>query len=99
MILQPRPGHRPGRPQIIVLGNEKGGSGKSTTAMHLIVALLRSGSTVASLDLDARQGTLTRYFENRRATAAELPLPMWRHVAVEVSRLDSATAAAATACC
>ena len=48
------------RPQIIVLGNEKGGSGKSTTAMHLIVALLQSGSSVGSIDLDARQGTLTR---------------------------------------
>jgi hypothetical protein len=29
------------RPQVIVLGNEKGGSGKSTTAMHLIVAMRR----------------------------------------------------------
>jgi chromosome partitioning protein len=57
------------RPHVIVLGNEKGGSGKSTTAMHLIVALLRSGATVGSLDLDARQGTLSRYVENRRASA------------------------------
>lgn len=52
--------------RIVVIGNEKGGSGKSTVAMHLIVALLARGSRVASLDLDARQATLTRYVENRR---------------------------------
>jgi chromosome partitioning protein len=52
--------------RIIVLGNEKGGTGKSTIAMHLIVALLRQGRSVGSLDLDARQGTLSRYIENRR---------------------------------
>ncbi len=51
---------------IIVIGNEKGGSGKSTTAMHLISGLLRSGYKVASVDLDIGQGTLTRYLENRR---------------------------------
>ena len=83
------------RPHVIVLGNEKGGSGKSTTAMHLIVALLRGGGSVGSLDLDARQGTLTRYVENRQATAAELPLPLPRHAAILASRLDSAAAAAA----
>jgi chromosome partitioning protein len=83
------------RPQIIVLGNEKGGSGKSTTAMHLIVALLHNGSSVGSIDLDARQGTLTRYVENRQATAGELPLPLWQHVPIQASRLDSAAAAAA----
>lgn len=49
----------------IVLGNEKGGSGKSTTAMHIIVALLKSGHRVASIDTDSRQRTLTRYIENR----------------------------------
>ena len=94
MILSPRAGAALKRPQIIVLGNEKGGSGKSTTAMHLIVALLRGGATVASIDLDARQGTLSRYIENRRATSEELPLPLWRHIPIEASRLDSAIGAA-----
>ena len=56
---------------VIVLGNEKGGTGKSTTAMHLIVALLRDGNSVASVDLDSHQGTLTRYIENRRNFAWE----------------------------
>ncbi len=55
---------------VIVVGNEKGGSGKSTTSMHLIVALLKLGRSVASIDLDVRQGTLTRYMDNRRAFAA-----------------------------
>jgi chromosome partitioning protein len=94
VILSPRAGAALKRPQIIVLGNEKGGSGKSTTAMHLIVALLRGGASVASIDLDARQGTLTRYIENRRATAEELPLPLWRHIPIEASRMDSTIAAA-----
>lgn len=52
---------------IIVLGNEKGGSGKSTVAMHIIVALLKSGYRVGAIDLDHRQQSLTRYLTNRRA--------------------------------
>jgi chromosome partitioning protein len=55
------------KPYIIVLGNEKGGTGKSTVAMHIITNLLRSGYSVGSIDVDARQGTLSRYVENRRA--------------------------------
>ena len=64
---------------IIVVGNEKGGSGKSTTVMHLAVGLLRQGITVAVADLDARQGTISRYFENRRhylkKEGLDLPMP------------------------
>ena len=52
--------------KIVVLGNEKGGTGKSTLAMHLIVTWLREGKKVATLDLDGRQGTLSRDLENRR---------------------------------
>ncbi len=58
-----------GRPHIVVLGNEKGGSGKSTTAMHVTVSLLKRGLSVGCIDLDARQGTLSRQIENRRAHA------------------------------
>lgn len=50
---------------IIVVGNEKGGSGKSTTAMHLATALVRMGHEVGALDLDLRQKSLGRYIENR----------------------------------
>ena len=59
------PAPPPRCPRIIVLGNEKGGTGKSTTAAHLIVALLKRGFSVGSIDLDARQGTLSRLLENR----------------------------------
>src|SRR5436305_878510 len=52
---------------VVVLGNEKGGSGKSTTAMHVAVALMTMGQRVATIDLDLRQKTFTRYIENRRA--------------------------------
>ena len=55
------------RPKIIVFGNEKGGSGKSTTAFQVVIGLLRQGHRVGTLDLDARQGTLSRYLTNREA--------------------------------
>lgn len=80
-----------GTPHIIVLGNEKGGSGKSTTAMHLIVALLAAGKRVGSIDLDARQGSLSRYVENRRKSAEAMltPLPLPEHIAIAQSKADS----------
>lgn len=54
---------------IIVVGNEKGGAGKSTVSMHLATALVRMGHKVGALDLDLRQRTFGRYLENRKATA------------------------------
>lgn len=54
---------------IVVVGNEKGGSGKSTIAMHIAVALIKSGQSVATIDLDSRQRSFTQYIENRRAWA------------------------------
>jgi chromosome partitioning protein len=69
---------------VIVCGNEKGGSGKSTTAMHVAVALLKSGYAVATVDLDGRQLSLTRYVENRlrwaRTAGLQLPVPQHFHV-------------------
>ncbi len=52
---------------ILVLGNEKGGTGKSTLAMHLVVGLMDNGKKVAVIDLDARQKSIARYIENRQA--------------------------------
>lgn len=51
--------------RIFVVGNEKGGAGKTTCSMHLITALLYNGHTVASIDTDSRQGSLTNYLKNR----------------------------------
>ena len=65
--------------RVIVVGNEKGGAGKSTVAMHLACALLQAGRRVTTLDLDLRQQSLGRFFGNRRAWAAahgaDLPMP------------------------
>lgn len=70
---------------VIVTGNEKGGSGKSTTAMHLAVGLLRDKRRVACIDLDARQGTLSNYLGNRRRfmddKGMDLPMPEFRVIA------------------
>lgn len=68
--------------RIIVVGNEKGGSGKSTTCMHVATALSRLGQKVGALDLDLRQRSFGRYIENRRAYLAQaglaLPTPDYR---------------------
>lgn len=64
---EPAPGRRPAH--VIVLGNEKGGSGKTTTAMHIITMLLHEGMSVGSIDLDSRQRSLSRYIENRKSWA------------------------------
>jgi chromosome partitioning protein len=60
------------QPHFIVFANEKGGTGKSTTAVHTAVALAASGHRVGALDLDSRQRTMTRYLENRDATMRRL---------------------------
>ncbi|HTJ01934.1 MAG TPA: division plane positioning ATPase MipZ [Methylovirgula sp.] len=58
---------------VIVVANEKGGSGKSTLSIHITVALLKAGFRVASIDLDTRQRTLTRFLENRNSWAETAP--------------------------
>jgi chromosome partitioning protein len=80
----PTPAH------IIVLGNEKGGSGKSTVAMHVAVGLLRLGFRVATIDADSRQGTFSRYFYHRTKRAAQtgLNLPQPQHHSFQKSKYD-----------
>lgn len=72
---------------VIVLGNEKGGCGKTTTAMHLIVSLLRLGFMVGSIDIDSRQRSLSRYLENRRQTMLKegVTLPQPQHLVIQKS--------------
>ena len=80
---------------VIVVGNEKGGAGKSTMAIHLVTALLHAGATVAVIDLDLRQKSVGRFFDNRRAwiaanDAGQLPEP----VVIPLSDNDKALAKA-----
>ena len=58
------------QPHVIVLGNEKGGAGKSTLAIHIVTGLLHAGRTVAIIDLDLRQRSMQRFFTNRQAWLA-----------------------------
>jgi chromosome partitioning protein len=76
---------------VVVLGNEKGGSGKSTTALHVAVALLKAGQRVATIDLDSRQKSFTHYIENRRnwAQRARVPLELPTHFCVERGETSS----------
>lgn len=75
-----------GKTHYIVFANEKGGTGKSTTAVHTAVALASMGYSVAAIDLDTRQKTLTRYLDNREATTRrrKIGLPSPVHVALNL---------------
>jgi chromosome partitioning protein len=76
---------------VIVLGNEKGGSGKSTSAIHIIVSLLRDGYRVGAMDLDARQGTLAGTLAARRqfVESKGISLPVPEFFSVHRSTLDN----------
>ncbi len=67
------------RAHVIVVSNEKGGTGKSTISMHLAIKLMQEGFRVAAVDMDGRQGTLTHYAQNRNRFCKEnglaLPIP------------------------
>ena len=78
---------------VIVFGNEKGGTGKSTTAVNVIVALLKAGHTVASIDTDSRQLSLTRYLENRSRWARThgIALEVPTHFSVRLGEGDVAS--------
>ena len=80
-------------PHVIVVGNEKGGSGKTTIAMHVAVGLLKDGQRVGTIDLDGNQKSLTHYIEHRRIWAnyrgIELEIPIHRCIArAEGARLE-----------
>ena len=80
-----------GRPaHVVVVGNEKGGSGKTTVSMHIVVHLLAHGFRVATIDLDMRQRSFSRYVHNRvdwdRRTRERLSVP--NHYEFSASRAD-----------
>lgn len=76
---------------VIICGNEKGGSGKTTTAMHIAVFLLNAGYRVATIELDIRQSSLTSYVRNRERTAykLKLDLPVPDHFQIDAEKSDS----------
>jgi len=80
---------------VIVVGNEKGGAGKSTIAIHTAVALLHGGAKVAVLDLDLRQQTMGHFFANRRAwlaaNKAEAPMPIEHAISADGLALSKAS--------
>ena len=86
--------------RVIVFGNEKGGAGKSTIAIHLITALLHEGATVATIDLDLRQQSMGHFFKSRKAwsesVGAVLPMPLANVLAggLELAAADAADAPA-----
>jgi chromosome partitioning protein len=91
MLLQATAGI-PKSAHVIVLGNEKGGSGKSTTAMHIAVALMKAGQRVATIDLDSRQKSFTHYFEYRRAWAVRMRLDLELSSHFSVARAEGSRA-------
>ena len=85
IALPPLPADK--KAHIIVVGNEKGGAGKTTLSMHLITSLLALGFEVGSIDVDSRQLSLSRYLENRRRTIIDKGINLFypNHAVVKLS--------------
>jgi len=77
--------------KVIVVGNEKGGAGKTTTAMHLIMGLVHLGFKVVSIDADVRQASLTKYIKNRLQTATDLNITLSLPTHYEIQQEKSHT--------
>lgn len=86
--MTPLPAER--KATIIVVGNEKGGAGKTTISMHLIISLLALGFEVGSIDVDSRQLSLSRYLENRRRTIMDKGVNLYypNHAVVKLSPFE-----------
>jgi len=82
--------------RVVVVGNEKGGAGKSTIAIHLTTALAWQAARVAVIDLDLRQQSLGRFLASRRtwlaASEAEAPMPGEIRLADEPAKFAAANA-------
>ncbi len=79
-----------GMAHIIVVGNEKGGAGKSTVSMHVATALARMGHRTGVVDLDLRQKTTARYLENRASFAKKEGLDLATPIAQDLPEVDKA---------
>ena len=86
-----------GKAVTIAVGNQKGGTGKSTTAVHLAVGLMSRGHRVGCLDLDGEQGTFSHYLANRRAhvekAERDLPMPLCHRVEPSIAQEQEAAEA------
>lgn len=82
--------------RVVVVGNEKGGAGKSTIAIHLTTALAWQDARVAVIDLDLRQQSLGRFLASRRtwlaASEAEAPMPLEFRLAEQPAQFAAANA-------
>lgn len=86
---------------VIVVGNEKGGAGKSTIAIHTAAALMHADARVAVLDLDLRQQSTAHFFANRRAwlgaNGVTAPMPIEHPLSADGAALARASDAEALA--
>ncbi|WP_236864875.1 division plane positioning ATPase MipZ [Candidatus Hydrogenosomobacter endosymbioticus] len=78
---------------VIIFSNEKGGTGKSTLAVHVVIALLYAGYKVVSVDIDGRQGTFSRYMENRsmlgNRASNRVPVPVHFRIVDDTPGVDT----------
>lgn len=76
-------------PHVIVVGNEKGGAGKTTVSMHIVAALQAAGKSVGTIDLDLRQRSLTRYMDNRQIWVGRRNMMPGEHIAPDAGTSNS----------
>jgi len=93
----PAPPQRLSAPKVVVVGNEKGGAGKTTFASLISIAMLYRGARVAVIDLDLRQSSMGRFLANRRrwlqSVGVDAPMPLEFKLSEntdELSRTDPA---------
>jgi chromosome partitioning protein len=79
--------------KVVVVANQKGGSGKSTTLVHLAAAAEHAGDGPAVIfDVDP-QGTTSDWFNQRKKAGIETP----RYTQLELASLESKVEALAKA--
>ncbi|MDP3632094.1 division plane positioning ATPase MipZ, partial [Phenylobacterium sp.] len=86
------------QPKVIVVGNEKGGAGKSTLAIHIATALLHANARVSVLDLDLRQQSMGHFFAHRAAwlsaNGVSAPMPVEHPLSADLAKASDEEALA-----